>query len=258
MPVLAPKIKDHFLNPRNVGKMAEADCIGTTGTPGTGSGIKLFIKLDPGAHISRITYQIFNNAPAIAPASAFTELAAGKSLTDAGTIARADILAHLDCDEASAGNLRFDILAAFVSAVANLHGEDTAAPDPEAVAKQARAAEAASEAKAKTAAKPGPDAEGRAFNKPKLVIMQLIQDVLDHEIRPAIAMDGGDVELMDVQDRRVLLKLHGHCVGCSSSNTTMRFFIEDRLRELVDPGLEVIDTTAFEGELHAPPGLLPV
>ncbi|MCA8938876.1 MAG: NifU family protein [Planctomycetes bacterium] len=251
MAQLTNKVKDHFLNPRNVGKIETPSAIGTAGTPGRGSGLRLFLRVGSEGKIERITYQIFNNAPAIAPASAFTELAIGKSTDAALEITEDSILAFLDTDKANAGNLRFDVIEAYASALRALHGEE----DPEPAAPPA---DAPKPVKTITAKEGTEEAERQANARPKLIVMQLIQDVLDSEIRPAVAMDGGDVELVDVEGKQVMLRLHGHCVGCSSSNTTMRFFIEDRLRELVDPGLEVVDVTQFEGETHAPPGFLPV
>lgn len=81
----------------------------------------------------------------------------------------------------------------------------------------------------------------------------LIQEVLDREVRPGLAMDGGDMELVGVEGATVRVKLSGHCVSCSSSTATMRYFVEDKLRELVDPAIEVIDITEHGQELHAPP-----
>jgi NifU-like protein len=81
----------------------------------------------------------------------------------------------------------------------------------------------------------------------------LIQEVLDREVRPGLAMDGGDMELVGVDGAVVKVKLNGHCVSCSSSTATMRFFVEDKLRELVDPAIEVIDVTEHGDVLHAPP-----
>lgn len=81
----------------------------------------------------------------------------------------------------------------------------------------------------------------------------LIQEVLDREVRPGLAMDGGDMELVGVEGTLVKVKLNGHCVSCSSSTATMRFFVEDKLRELVDPAIEVQDVTAHGEVLHAPP-----
>jgi len=253
MAQLATKVKDHFLNPRNVGKMEGANALGTSGNPGAGSGIKLFLKLGEDGNIARVSYQIFNNAPAIAPASAFSEMVAGKTVSEALEINQDTIMSYLEADAATAGNIRYDVVQAFANAVAVLHGEadsSESSTDPELAANRMRDADAAEERASKSEG-----AGGESFNKPKLMIMQLVQDVLDSEIRPAVAMDGGDVELVDIEGKRVLLRLHGHCVGCSSSNTTMRFFIEDRLRELVDPGIEVVDMTEFEGETHAPPGV---
>ncbi|MCK6439324.1 MAG: NifU family protein [Planctomycetes bacterium] len=240
MAQLTNKVKDHFLNPRNVGKLESATCVGEAKDVRRNSNIKLFIKLAGDGRIERATYQIFNNAPAIAPASAFTELVTGKTMSEAASVTREAVMSYLECDPATGGNIRFDILDAFANAVAVLHGEANT-PD-EALAPKAETHE------------PAPKTESALATKPKLMVMQLVQDVLDSEIRPAVAMDGGDVELVDIDGKKVLLRLHGHCVGCSSSMTTMRFFVEDRLRELVDPGLEVVDVTQFEGELHAPPG----
>jgi len=81
----------------------------------------------------------------------------------------------------------------------------------------------------------------------------LIQEVLDREVRPGLAMDGGDMELVGVEGTLVKVKLNGHCVSCSSSTATMRFFVEDKLRELVDPAIEVQDVTDHGEVLHAPP-----
>jgi len=81
----------------------------------------------------------------------------------------------------------------------------------------------------------------------------LIQEVLDREVRPGLAMDGGDMELVGVEGTLVKVKLNGHCVSCSSSTATMRFFVEDKLRELVDPAIEVQDVTEHGEVLHAPP-----
>jgi NifU-like protein len=86
-----------------------------------------------------------------------------------------------------------------------------------------------------------------------LQMMQRIQEVLDREVRPGLAMDGGDMELVDIQGNQVLVRLHGHCNSCMASSSTMKFFVQDRLKELVDPNLEVVDITEHSSELHAPP-----
>lgn len=52
-------------------------------------------------------------------------------------------------------------------------------------------------------------------------------------IRPAIAMDGGNVELLDIQDGVVTLRMMGACGGCPMSTMTLKQGIEQRLRETV-------------------------
>lgn len=57
-----------------------------------------------------------------------------------------------------------------------------------------------------------------------------VQAVLD-KIRPSLIADGGDVELVDVVDGVVKLKLTGHCAGCPMSQMTLRNGIERILKE---------------------------
>ena len=61
-----------------------------------------------------------------------------------------------------------------------------------------------------------------------------VEAVLDL-IRPAVREDGGDVELVEVRaDGVVLVRFHGACVGCPSSDLTLRNGIERQLRDHVD------------------------
>lgn len=67
----------------------------------------------------------------------------------------------------------------------------------------------------------------------------LIQQVIESEIRPVLAEDGGDVELFDVEGDRVKVILKGACGSCESSTATLKFAIEARLRDRVGPNLTV-------------------
>jgi len=60
-------------------------------------------------------------------------------------------------------------------------------------------------------------------------LVQRVREVLD-ECRPMVQADGGDIELMDVQSNVVHLQLTGNCVGCPSSQATLRQGIERRLK----------------------------
>ncbi|MBN1464278.1 NifU family protein [candidate division KSB1 bacterium] len=57
-----------------------------------------------------------------------------------------------------------------------------------------------------------------------------VNSVLD-TIRPALIADGGNVELVDVEDGIVKLRLQGACAGCPMSQMTLRMGIERELRK---------------------------
>jgi Fe-S cluster biogenesis protein NfuA len=59
-----------------------------------------------------------------------------------------------------------------------------------------------------------------------------IEEILK-QIRPSLQADGGDVELVDVVDGVVKLKLKGSCAGCPMSQMTLAFGIERVLKEKV-------------------------
>ena len=67
-----------------------------------------------------------------------------------------------------------------------------------------------------------------------------IQDILDAEIRPAVAQDGGDITLDRFEEGIVYLHMKGACSGCPSSTATLKMGIETRLRELVPEVTEVV------------------
>jgi Fe-S cluster biogenesis protein NfuA len=67
-----------------------------------------------------------------------------------------------------------------------------------------------------------------------------IRQILDDEIRPAVAMDGGDITFDKYQDGVVYLFLQGSCSGCPSSTLTLKMGIESRLREIIPEIKEVV------------------
>ena len=59
-------------------------------------------------------------------------------------------------------------------------------------------------------------------------------------IRPALQADGGDVELLEVNDGTVKVKLTGHCAGCPMASMTLKDGIERVIREEVPEVKEVV------------------
>ena len=71
-------------------------------------------------------------------------------------------------------------------------------------------------------------------------VEERIRAILDSEIRPAVAQDGGDVVLDRFEGGVAYLMMHGSCSGCPSSVMTLKMGIESRLRELVPEVVEVV------------------
>lgn len=67
-----------------------------------------------------------------------------------------------------------------------------------------------------------------------------IRDILDRDIRPAVAMDGGDITFEKFENGVVYLYLQGSCSGCPSSTATLKMGIETRLREAIPEVIEVV------------------
>ncbi len=76
------KIMQHFLNPKNMGKMKNPDAVGKIGNPICGDIMEVFIKIK-NKKISDIKFQTFGCVAAIASSSMITELAKGKTIEQA-------------------------------------------------------------------------------------------------------------------------------------------------------------------------------
>lgn len=73
--------------------------------------------------------------------------------------------------------------------------------------------------------------------------VQTIKRILNEEIRPAVAMDGGDIVFHKYEDNVVYIFMQGACAGCPSSTMTLKMGIEARLKEAVPSIQEVVSVT---------------
>ena len=69
----------------------------------------------------------------------------------------------------------------------------------------------------------------------------LIQKVILTDIAPALAADGGSVELIDVNGNDVKVKLAGACAHCAGAKFTLQNLVQLKLREKIDPAINVIE-----------------
>ena len=63
-----------------------------------------------------------------------------------------------------------------------------------------------------------------------MIPRERVQAVIER-IRPLIQGDGGDIELVDVVENKVKVRLSGHCVGCPSAQMTLFWGVESAIRE---------------------------
>ena len=71
-------------------------------------------------------------------------------------------------------------------------------------------------------------------------IEKQIIEILDKDIRPSVAMDGGDITFEKYEDGILFLQMKGSCAGCPSSTMTLKMGIENRLRQVIPDLIEVV------------------
>ena len=116
MSMYSKKVMEHFLNPRNMGKLDDPDGVGTAGNPICGDTMTIYIKVKNN-RIVDIKFQTFGCAAAIATSSMITELAKGKTIEEAEKITRddvADALEGLPPIKMHCSNLAADALKAAI------------------------------------------------------------------------------------------------------------------------------------------------
>ena len=268
------KVRDHFMNPRNVGEIENADGIGEVGSLACGDALKLFIKLDDNDRIGEAKFQTFGCASAIASSSALTEIIKGMTLDEAATVNNQDIAEYLGGLPKEKMHCSVMGREALEAAIANYRGIPLPMAEGEVVCEcfgvtDLEVKRAIEENKLKTVeeitnfTKAGggcgkcldrlaeilretlheampliPDRRpGRLTTIQKI---KRIEEVLEREVRPALRKDGGDIELIDVDGDFVIVSLRGACGTCKKSQTTLKEYVEKKLRE------QVLDTLIVE------------
>ncbi|MFC1497508.1 Fe-S cluster assembly protein NifU [Verrucomicrobiota bacterium] len=276
------KVMDHFRNPRNVGLIENADGMGEVGSMACGDALKLTFKLDKKKEkIADTRFQTFGCASAIASSSALTEMIKGMTLEEAEKVTNQDIAEYLgglpeqkmhcsvlgrEALEVAIENYRtgktskkilegkvictcFGVTEEEIERVVrdnNLTaveqvtnyckaggGCGNCQPDIEKIIERIQA-------ETKKAA--APEIEPR-----KMTVLQkirLIEETIDREIRPLLQKDGGDIELVDVLDNRVIISFRGMCAKCQVAEFTMKDVVEAKLKEFVSENLIVEEEKA--------------
>jgi NifU-like protein len=267
------KVREMFLNPKNIGEVENPDAVGDVGSIVCGDALRLTLKIDK--ETDRITdakFQTFGCASAIASSSALTELIKGKTIEEARKITNqdiADFLGGLPKEKMHCSVMGREALDA---AIANFRGIPVVVEEEgrvvckcfnvteEKIRKVAMENHLTTVDEITDFTKAGggcgecqADIEEilrdmwslKVPEKPavpkKLTNLQkiaLIQEIIEKEIRPALQGDGGDIDLIDIDGNKVLIALRGMCTGCVMSGVTLEG-IQAKLRELVSESIVV-------------------
>ena len=265
------KVKDHFLNPRNVGVIEDADGMGEVGSLSCGDALTFYFKLDENDKIKDAKFQTFGCASAIASSSALTEMVKGLTLEEAKKITNEDIAEYL-------GGLPKEKMHCSVMGRDALEKAITChLGEPEKVVEGEIVCECfgVTDLEIKRVVKENHlstieevtdyvKAGGGCGNchdsiqeiidtilgterpaKKKVPVLtnlqkiKLIEESIEREINPNLKKDAGSLELVDVDGNRVMVRFGGSCASCVKSPITLKHYVESRLRELVAPELEV-------------------
>ena len=269
------KVLEHYRNPRNVGKIDDADIIGEAGSLACGDSLKLYIKLD-GNVIKDAKFQTFGCGSAVASSSILTEMIIGKTLDEVKKITNKDIADALGglpqekmhCSvmgqEALEDALKkyykedgweeiefpsgkkesdkvictcFNVTEGQILEAVKINGLKTV----EEVTNYTKAGGACG--RCKGAIKNILDEYWQKESSteeltPTQKILK-INKVIDQQISPQLQKDGGDIELVDVEGNIVKVKLTGMCSGCKNASMTIKSFVESILKDKVDSNLTV-------------------
>ncbi|MDD6094428.1 MAG: Fe-S cluster assembly scaffold protein NifU [Clostridia bacterium] len=124
------KVMDHFQNPRNVGKIENADGVGEVGNAKCGDIMKIYLKIDDGI-ITDVKFNTFGCASAIATSSMATELIKGQPLDKALELTNSAVVEALD--GLPAVKIHCSVLAeeAVKAAIKDYYDKNGIAYDPE-------------------------------------------------------------------------------------------------------------------------------
>jgi NifU-like protein len=262
------KVQEHFISPKNVGELEKPSGTGEVGSLACGDALKLTIQVDEFGIITDAKFKTFGCASAIASSSVLTEIIKGMHIDEAAKLTNqqiADALGGLPKEKMHCSVMGREALEAAIAdyrgvilpmAQGNVVCECFGVTDLE-IIRAVRESnlrlveditnftkagggcgkcedklrellqQTVQAMSAEKAAKPA---------APRLTTLQKIkkiEEVIEREILPTLKKDGGGIELIDVDGDIVTVSLRGACSRCQSSQTTLKEYVEKKLREQV-------------------------
>ena len=272
------KVMDHYRNPRNIGKIDDADAVGSAGSLTCGDQLKIYLKINKDGVVTDAKFQTFGCGSAVASSSILTEMIIGKTVDEVRKITNKDIADELgglppekmhcsvmgyealedalkgyegykDLDDIRAEEDKKEkIVCTCFGVTENLIWDaikQNGLKTVEEVTNYTKAGGACG--KCKSAIQDIIDTyykkEGEKKEKelsPAQKILK-INTIIEKKISPELQKDGGDINLVDIDGNKVFVKLRGKCSGCKNSHMTLKVFVEQTLQETVSKQIEVIE-----------------
>ena len=272
------EVLDHYRNPRNVGKIDNADAIGEAGSLACGDALKIYLKIENGIVVDA-KFQTFGCGSAVASSSMMTEMIIGKPLEEIKKLTNKDIadaLGGLPPEKMHCSVMGHEALE---DALKNYYHDDNMFDDKESQTtdkivctcfgfNEKQIWNAIKENNLKTLEEvTNYTKAGGACGRCKGVIQDIINTylhkeektkkekpsmssaqkilkinkIIESQIAPELQKDGGDIELVDIDGNKVYVKLHGRCSQCRNSILTLKAFVEQTLKDSIDSEIEVIN-----------------
>lgn len=271
------KVMDHYRNPRNVGKIDNADAIGEAGSLACGDSLKIYLKIQNGI-VTDAKFQTFGCGSAVASSSILTEMIIGKTVDEVKKITNKDIadqLGGLPPEKMHCSVMGYEALEDALKNFDNMTDLDDLRNEKKAekivctcfnvtenmiwdaikqnglktvedITNYTKAGGACGKCKGliQDIIDTYYKKEENESNSPALSPAQKIlkiNNIIETQISPELRKDGGDITLVDIDGNKVLVKLRGKCSGCKNSHLTLKAFVESTLRETVDSNIDVIE-----------------
>ncbi|HBB67899.1 MAG: Fe-S cluster assembly protein NifU [Elusimicrobia bacterium GWA2_56_46] len=266
------KVYEHFKNPRNVGEIENPDAVGEVGSLICGDALKLTLRIDKATQkILDAKFKTFGCASAIASSSALTEMAKGKTLDEATRITNAEIAEYLGGLPSEKMHCSVMGMEALEAAIKNYRGgkaekvivgmgervvckcfsvtegkilrsiRDNGLKTVEEVTNFTKAGGGCRQCVGeieKILKDYWARAEHKTFARMTVVEkVKMVEKVLAEEVNPKLKLDGGWIELVDLEGDKVKVRFLGMCSGCPSSASTLKNVVEKELKEKIDPAL---------------------
>ncbi len=256
------------MTPQNVGEIDKPSGTGDVGSLACGDALKLTLKIDENDIITDAKFKTFGCASAIASSSVLTEMVKGLAVDEAAKITNEDIaqaLGGLPKEKMHCSVMGREALEAAIADYRGLklpmaEGEvvcecfgvtdleiiraikESSLRSVEEITNFTKAGGGCGKCEEKlrkilqdTVSGKSEISIPQAIPKKMTSLQKIkkIEEVLEREIRPGLKKDGGDIELIDVDGDFVIVSLRGACKSCSKSQTTIKEYVEKKLRELV-------------------------